>query len=56
MPGAVLAAATDADRPGDGYAARLEAMATTAGVRFERLRPPTEDEDWNQVLKRQKSA
>ena len=50
-PAGVLVAATDADRPGDGYAARLEEMAVAAGVRFERLRPPIEGEDWNGMLK-----
>ena len=47
LPGAVLVAATDADRAGDGYASRLQAIGDAAGVRFERLRPPVEGEDWN---------
>ena len=51
IPGAVLVAATDADRAGDGYAHRLEEMSRAAGVRFERLRPPIEGEDWNDMLK-----
>ena len=47
--GAVVVAATDADRAGDGYADRLQAMAESAGVRFERLRPSAKD--WNDELK-----
>ena len=48
-PGAVLVAATDADRAGHGYADRLQAMAEAAWVRFERLRPTAKD--WNDELK-----
>ena len=48
--GAVLVGAADADRAGDGYADRLQAMATKAEVRFERLRPP-DGLDWNDVLR-----
>ena len=51
VPDAVLVAATDADRAGDGYAARLEVIAGVAEVRFERLRPPVEGKDWNDMLK-----
>ena len=43
--GAVLVAATDADRAGDRYAARLETMTAATGVRFERLRLPVEGQD-----------
>ena len=47
--GAVLVAATDADRAGDAYADRLQEMAVSAGTRFERLRPTAKD--WNEALK-----
>ena len=50
-PNPVLVAATDADRAGDGCATRLEEMSREAGVRFERLRPPVEGDDWNDMLK-----
>ena len=56
LPGAMLVAATDADHAGDGYAARLEGMAEVAGVRFERLRPPVEGEDWNDRLRQGRAA
>ncbi len=56
LPGAVMVAATDADRAGDGYAARLGVMAGAAGVRFERLRPPVEGQDWNDMLKQRRTA
>ncbi len=55
LSGAVLVAATDADHAGDGYAARLQEMAEAAGVRFERLRPPAEGQDWNDMLKQEKT-
>ena len=47
---AVLVAATDADKAGAGYAARLGAMAQAAGVRFERLPPPGGVKDWNDFV------
>ena len=53
---AVLVAATDADHAGDGYAARLQGMAEAARVRFERLRPPVEGEDWNDRLRQGRAA
>ena len=53
-PGATLAAATDADRAGDNYAVRLEQMSRDAGLQFERLRPPVEGEDWNEMLGQEK--
>ncbi len=56
LSGAVLVAATDADHAGDGYAARLEGMADAAGVRFERLRPLVEGEDWNDRLRQGRAA
>ncbi len=56
LSGSVLVAATDADHAGEGYAARLEGMADVAGVRFERLRPPVEGEDWNDQLRQGRAA
>ncbi|MDQ2802766.1 MAG: DUF3991 and toprim domain-containing protein, partial [Pseudomonadota bacterium] len=53
---AVVAAATDADKAGAGYAARLVEMAQAAGVRFERLLPPEGLNDWNDVLQKQGTA
>ena len=50
VPGAALVIATDADRAGDAYAARLEAMGQALGVRCERMRPPAEGDDWNGML------
>ena len=51
IPDAVLVAASDADKAGARYAARLAAMAQTAGVRFERLPPPDGFKDWNDAIK-----
>ena len=53
---AVVVAATDADKAGAGYAARLSEMAQTAGVRFERLLPAGGLKDWNEVLKQRRGA
>lgn len=49
-PGARLVMATDANRAGDRYAARLAEIATAAGIPVERLRPIGET-DWNDILK-----
>ena len=54
LPGAVMIAATDADRAGDSYADRLKAMAEIAGVQFKRLRPT--EKDWNEALKQGRGA
>ena len=54
LPGAVLVAATDADRAGDAYAERLQQMAVSAGTRFERLRPAAKD--WNEALQQGRGA
>ena len=56
IPGAILIAATDSDRAGEAYAARLMEMAQAAGVGAERLPPPDGIKDWNDVLKQRKSA
>ena len=47
-----LIAATDADRAGDRYAAMLAHMASGKSIRAERLQPPREGEDRNDVLRR----
>ena len=49
-PAAMLVAATDADAAGCRHAARLCELAAAAGVRFERLLPPSGLNDWNDQL------
>ncbi len=58
LPGVVFLSATDANLAGDRYAAKHEALAAQSGVPFERLRPPIEGGDWNDLLKqsRQRKA
>jgi hypothetical protein len=46
--------AADANPAGDRYAARHQQIAVAAGVAFERLRPPVEDSDWNDMLDQRK--
>lgn len=48
---ASFCSATDADRAGGRYARRHEEIAAAAGVPFERLKPPIEDADWNDILR-----
>jgi hypothetical protein len=55
-PGSVFCSAADADRAGDRYAARHREIAAAAGVVFERLRPPVEDDDWNDMLRQREEA
>jgi hypothetical protein len=55
LPGAVLVGATDADGPGDRYAAHHAALAGAAEVAFERLRPAG-GVDWNDILRRRRRA
>ncbi len=50
-PNAAFCSATDANSAGDRYAARHQEIAAAAGVAFERLRPPIQDGDWNDILK-----
>jgi len=50
-PAGLLIAATDADTAGRRYAARLENMATEAGVRFDAILPPDRLNDWNDALR-----
>jgi len=50
-PGAIFCSATDANTAGDRYADRHQEIATNIGVRFQRLRPPIEKADWNDILK-----
>jgi hypothetical protein len=56
IPGSVFCSATDADRAGDRYGARHREIAGAAGVAFERLRPPIEDRDWNEMLHQTEEA
>jgi hypothetical protein len=50
-PAGTLIAATDADIAGRRYAARLQRMATDAGVRFDAILPPDGLNDWNDTLR-----
>jgi predicted nuclease with TOPRIM domain len=50
-PAGLLIAATDADTAGRRYAARLEELATGAGVRFDAILPPEGSNDWNDALR-----
>lgn len=51
-PGTEIVAASDNNRQGDIFAARLKGLAIDAEAGFERLRP--ELDDWNEVLKAEK--
>jgi hypothetical protein len=51
-PSASLVSAADNDAAGKRHAARHEALALEAQVRFERLPPPNGLKDWNDVLRR----
>lgn len=51
-PGTEIVAASDNNRQGGIFAARLKGLAIDAGAGFERLRP--EMDDWNEVLKAEK--
>ena len=55
-PGAVLVAATDADAAGERYAKQLAELAQAAGVRSERLRPPSGHNDWNEHLQTKRAG
>jgi hypothetical protein len=50
-PAGLLIAATDADIAGRRHAARLEALAVEAGVRFDTILPPDGLNDWNDALR-----
>jgi hypothetical protein len=50
-PAGLLIAATDADTAGRRYAARLQGMATEAGVWFGAILPPDGLNDWNDALR-----
>ena len=52
-PAAMFCSATDANPAGAHYALRHQELAARAGVAFERLKPPIEGGDWNDVLKQQ---
>ncbi|TAI61158.1 toprim domain-containing protein, partial [Bradyrhizobium sp. Leo170] len=53
-PGARLVAATDNNRQGEVYAARLETIAINAGCKYDRLRPQASD--WNEELRERARA
>jgi hypothetical protein len=55
-PAALLCSATDANPPGERFAAQHARLAAEAGVAFERLRPPLEGADWNDILLRNIAA
>jgi hypothetical protein len=50
-PAGTLIAATDADIAGRRHAARLQGMATEAGVLFDAILPPVGLNDWNDALR-----
>jgi hypothetical protein len=50
-PAGMLIAATDADIAGRRHAARLQEMATEAGVLFDEILPPDGLNDWNDALR-----
>jgi Protein of unknown function (DUF3991)/Toprim-like len=50
-PASMLVAATDAENAGRRYAAKLQRMATVAGVRFDAILPPDGLNDWNDALR-----
>ena len=56
QPDAVLVTATDADAAGERHARRLAERAEAAGVRWERLIPLGEQNDWNDALVRERAA
>jgi hypothetical protein len=51
LSGALFCSATDANGPGDRFAERHRSLAEKFSVPFERLRPPIEGGDWNEVLR-----
>jgi Protein of unknown function (DUF3991)/Toprim-like len=51
LPGALFLSATDGNGPGDRFAERHRSLAEKFSVPFERLRPPIEGGDWNDVLR-----
>ncbi|HVB98123.1 MAG TPA: DUF3991 and TOPRIM domain-containing protein [Candidatus Dormibacteraeota bacterium] len=51
IPGAVFCSAADANAAGDRYALRHQELAAATGLAFTRLKPPTENGDWNDVLR-----
>jgi len=56
QPDAVLVQATDADAPGERYAAKLAALAAEAGVRSGRILPFGGRNDWNDVAQARRRA
>jgi hypothetical protein len=53
LPDALFCCATDANGPGDRFADRHQSLARKFGIPFERLPPPIEGGDWNEVLRAQ---
>lgn len=53
LPHALLSSATDANSPGERYAARHAELAAAFGIRFERL-APIAGTDWNDVLRQRR--
>ena len=51
LPGAVFCSAADANGAGDRFAECHQSLAKKFSVPFERLRPPIEEGDWNDVLR-----
>ena len=51
LPGALLGSATDANDAGERFEDRHRSAAEQFGVPFDRLRPPIEGGDWNDVLR-----
>jgi hypothetical protein len=56
LPDALFCSATDANGPGDRFADRHRSLARKFGIPFERLRPPIEGGDWNEILLAQSEA
>ena len=56
LPDALFCSATDANGAGDRFAQRHHALAKQFAVTFERLRPPIDGGDWNDVLNARSEA
>lgn len=49
--GAIVAIATDNDKPGERHAKRLAELIEAANLPWERAKPPADAKDWNKFLK-----
>jgi Toprim-like len=56
LPGALFCSATDANGAGDRFAERHRSLARQFAVPFERLPPPIDGADWNDVLRERAEA